>query len=87
MSNRNSTMYDSYTTSSVATDIIDNKYDLTVYEIKNFLFQEIMTYRFMNITYNRALGLFLDSENKIISNDNASIGWFLDKPDKSSIFS
>ena len=67
MSNRNSTMYDSYTTSSIATDIIDNKYDLTVYEIKNFLFQEIMTYRFMNITYNKALGLFLDSENKIIS--------------------
>ena len=36
MNNRNSTMYDSYITSSVATDIIDNKFDLFAYEIKNF---------------------------------------------------
>ena len=67
MNNRNSTMYNSFVTSSVATDIIDNKFDLILYEIKNFLFLEVMTYRFMNLTYNRLIGLFLNDKNKIIS--------------------
>ncbi len=67
MNNRNSTMYDSFTTSSVATDIIDNKFDLYLYEIKNFLFLEVMTYRFMNLGYNRIVSFFLDDANKIIS--------------------
>ena len=67
MNNRNSTMYDSYTTSSVATDVITNKFDLILYEIKNFLFLEVMTYRFMSLSYNRLISFLLDSENKIIS--------------------
>ena len=52
MSNRNSTMYDSYITSAVATDIIKSKFDLFMYELKNFLFLEVMTYRFF-LSYNR----------------------------------
>ena len=67
MSNRNSTMYDSYITSAVATDIINSKLDLFLYELKNFLFLEIMTYRFLSLSYNRAISLLLDEENKIIS--------------------
>mgnify|MGYP001319914701 FL=1 len=67
MSNRNSTMYDSYVTSAVATDIINSKFDLFLYELKNFLFLEIMTYRFLSLAYNRAISLFLDDKNKIIS--------------------
>ena len=47
-SNRNSIMYNSYITSSVATDIISNKFQLMLYEIKNFLFLEVMSYRFIN---------------------------------------
>ncbi len=67
MSNRNSTMYDSYTTSAVATDIINSKFDLFLYELKNFLFLEVMTYRFLSLTYNQAISFLLDDENKIIS--------------------
>jgi len=67
MNNRNSTMYDSYTTSAVSTDIINSKFDLFLYELKNFLFLEVMTYRFLSLSYNRAISLFLDDENKIIS--------------------
>ncbi len=67
MSNRNSTMYDSYITSAVATDIINSKFDLYLYELKNFLFLEIMTYRFLSLVYNRAVSLFLDDENRIVS--------------------
>ncbi len=67
MSNRNSTMYDSYITSAVATDIIDSKFDLFLYELKNFLFLEIMTYRFLSLAYNRTISLFLNEENKIVS--------------------
>ena len=65
--NRNSTMYDSYITSSVASDVIDNKIDLFFYEIKNFLYLEVMTYRFMNLMYNRIISYFLDDENRIVS--------------------
>ena len=71
MSNRNSTMYDSYITSAVASDIINTKLDLFLYELKNFLFLEIMTYRFLSLSYNRALSLLLDEENKIISPFNS----------------
>ena len=67
MNNRNSTMYDSYITSSVATDIIDNKFDLFAYEIKNFLYLEVMTYRFMNLAYNRIISYLIDDENQITS--------------------
>ena len=67
MNNRNSIMYNSYITSSVATDIIDNRFDLFLYELKNLLFLEIMTYRFMNLAYNRITSLLLDDKNKIIS--------------------
>ncbi len=67
MSNRNSTMYDSYITSAVATDIISDKFDMFLYELKNFLFLEVMTYRFLNLAYNRTISLLLDDTNKIIS--------------------
>ena len=67
LSNRNSTMYDSYITSAVATDIVNNKFDLFLYEVKNFLFLEIMTYRFLSLAYNRFVSLLLDDKNKIIS--------------------
>ena len=66
-SNRNSIMYNSYITSSVATDIISNKFQLMLYEIKNFLFLEVMSYRFINLAYNKSVSLLLDDENKIIS--------------------
>ena len=67
MSNRNSTMYDSFITSAIATDIVNNKFDLFLYELKNFLFLEVMTYRFLSLAYNRVVSLFLDDKNKIIS--------------------
>ena len=60
-------MYDSYITSAVVTDIVKNKFDLFLYELKNFLFLEVMTYRFLSLTYNRITSLLLDDKNKIIS--------------------
>ena len=67
MSNRNATMYDSFTTSAVASDVIKSKFELIVYKIKSFLFLELMSYRFLNLTYNRLISLFLKDENKIKS--------------------
>ena len=60
-------MYDSFITSAIATDIVNNKFDLFLYELKNFLFLEVMTYRFLSLAYNRVVSLFLDDKNKIIS--------------------
>ncbi len=67
MSNRNATMYDSFTTSAVTTDVINSKFELILYEIKSFLFLEVMSYRFLNLVYNRFISLSLSDENKIIS--------------------
>ena len=44
MNNRNSTMYDSYITSSVASDVIDNRIDLFFYEINLRLFFDNLRY-------------------------------------------
>ena len=60
-------MYDSYITSAAATDIVKNKFDLKLYEFKNFLFLEVMTYRFLSLAYNRTLSLLLDDKNKLLA--------------------
>lgn len=67
MSNRNSTMYDSFITSAVATDIVSNKFDLFLYELKNFLFLDVMTYRFLSLAYNRAISLLNYDKDRIIN--------------------
>ena len=66
MSNRSATMYDSYGNSSVTPDIIENKFDYFVYKTNRFLFSQIMTYRFSQLSYRRIVSKFYDQENKIV---------------------
>ncbi len=66
MSNRNAVMYDSYRNSSVSPDLIDNKLDYFIYKLNKFLFSEIMTYRFFELSYKRIAAIIYD-EGKIIS--------------------
>ena len=67
MSNRNSVMYDSYGSSSISPDVISSSFDFYYYKLKKFLFSEIMTYRFFDLTSKRIMSLFYSQENKILS--------------------
>ena len=66
MSNRNATMYDSYGNSSVAPDVIKNKFDYIIYRTNKFLLSKIMTYRFFELSYKRIVSKFYSHENKIV---------------------
>ena len=65
MANRNATMYDSYGSSSVAPDIISNNFEYYIYRINRYLFSNIMTYRFVDLSYRRIMSWFYNNENKI----------------------
>ena len=66
MANRNATMYDSYGSSSVTHDVILNEFDYYIYKINRYLFSNIMTYRFIDLSYRRVISWFYDDENKIV---------------------
>ena len=67
MSNRNSVMYDSYGNSSIAPNLISSKLDFYLYKLNKFLFSEVMTYRFLELSFKRIGSLILKDENKIVS--------------------
>ena len=67
MSNRNAVMYDSFGSSSVTPDVIENKFDYFVYRINKVLFSKVMTYRFFQLSYKRILSKFYSKENKIVN--------------------
>ena len=67
MMNRNATMYDSYGSSSLSPDVIEDNVDLNMYLIKNFLSYKIMTFRFIDKTFLRIISLFYNRENKIVN--------------------
>ena len=67
MMNRNATMYDSYGSSSLSPDVIEDNMDLNMYLIKNFLSYNIMTFRFIDKTFLRIISLFYNRENKIVN--------------------
>jgi len=65
LANRNATMYDSYGSSSVSPDVITNNFQYYIYKINRYLFSNIMTYRFVDLSYRRLISWFYDDENKI----------------------
>ena len=67
MSIVNATRYDSYTNSSIISDIIESKFQLYVYKINKFCFNNIMTYKFMGLAFSRIASRFVDNEEKIPS--------------------
>ena len=67
MSNANATRYDSYGNSSIISNIIESKFQLYVYKINKFCFNNIMTYRFFELAPRRILSWFIDTEEKIPS--------------------
>jgi len=66
MTNRNSTMYDSYGSSSVTPNIISNSSDFYIYKVNKYLFSKVMTYRFVDLSYRRVLSWLYKDESKIV---------------------
>jgi hypothetical protein len=67
MTNRNATMYDSYGSSSVAPEVIVNNFDYYIYKINKYLFSNIMTYRFIDLSHRRIISWFYSDQNKILN--------------------
>ena len=65
-------MYDSFGNSSVSPDVISSKFDYHLYNLKMFLFSEIMIYRFIELGGKRIISKIYDNENKIINPYSAS---------------
>jgi hypothetical protein len=67
MSNRNSVMYDSYGSSSISPNLISSELDFYLYKLNKFLFSKVLTYRFLELSFKRAISLVQNDENKIVS--------------------
>ena len=67
MSNRNAVMYDSYGNSSISPDLISSELDFYLYKLNKFLFSKVLTYRFLELSFKRAINLVQNDENKIVS--------------------
>ena len=73
MANRNATMYDSYGGGSKSPGIISNTQEYYAYRINQFLFLNIMTYRFIDLSYRRILFIISKDESKIPNPDDPSL--------------
>ncbi len=73
MANRNSTMYDSYGSSSKSPGIITNKKEFYLYKVNSFLFSNVMTYRFFDLVIKRITFITTSSKDKVINPDNPSL--------------
>ena len=73
MANRNSTMYDSYGSGSKTPGIIASKQQYYIYRINKFLFSNIMTYRFFDLSYRRVNFLISKDNTKIPNPDNPDL--------------
>lgn len=75
MTNRNSTMYDSYSSSSISPNIIQTKKDYFFFRLNKYLFSKSMTYRFIDLSYKKffAVAVLDDEGDKIIPPYNTNI--------------
>ena len=70
LSNHNSAHYDSYAKGHKKPNIIDNELSYKLFKINNFLFSNLMTYRFLDLSYKRLIWFFSKNKNELIRNPN-----------------
>ena len=67
MTNRNSTMYDSYGSGSISPGIISSKLDYYIYRLNRFLFTNLMTFRFLDLSIKRIKFISSNNTSKIVN--------------------
>ena len=73
MANRNSTMYDSYGRGSVSPGIISTKKKYYLYKANKFMFSNIMTYRFIDLSLKKVIYLTSHNNTKIVNPRDSSL--------------
>jgi hypothetical protein len=68
LSNHNSAHYDSFVKNTKRTNIIKNKFDYFIFKSNLFSFNNIMSYRFFNLSTKRLSGILFDNKKKLIKN-------------------
>ena len=83
MANRNATMYDSYGSGSKSPGIISSKKDYFIYRLNRFLFTNLMTFRFLDLSMKRIIFISSKDASKIVNPTNEgllhSINYFKEK--------
>ena len=73
MANRNATMYDSYGSGSKSPGIISSKKDYFIYRLNRFLFTNLMTFRFLDLSMKRIIFISSKDASKIVNPTNESL--------------
>ena len=73
MANRNSTMYDSYGSGSKSPGIITSKSDYLIYRANKFLYSNLMTFRFLDLSTKRMIFIMAKDSSKIVNPANESL--------------
>ena len=73
MANRNATMYDSYGSGSKSPGIISSKKDYFIYMMNRFLFSNLMTFRFLDLSMKRIMFISSKDTSKIVNPTNESL--------------
>ena len=73
MANRNATMYDSYGSGSKSPGIISSKRDYYIFKLNRFLFTNIMTFRFLDLSMKRIMFISFKDTSKIVNPNNESL--------------
>ena len=73
MANRNATMYDSYGSGSKSPGIISSKKDYFIYKLNRFLFTNLMTFRFLDLSIKRIIFISSKDTSKIVNPNNESL--------------
>lgn len=73
MTNRNSTMYDSYGSGSISPGIISSKLDYYIYRLNRFLFTNLMTFRFLDLSIKRIKFISSNNTSKIVNPKDESL--------------
>ena len=70
LSNHNSAHYDSLAKKSKRPNIIKNKFDYSVFRLNNFFYNNLMTYRFINLGSKRLNWILFNKKENLIKNPN-----------------
>jgi hypothetical protein len=70
LTNHNSAHYDSFTKSTKRTNILKSRFDYLIFKSNNFLFNNIMSYRFTSLSAKRLSWMLFRKKEKLIKNPN-----------------
>ena len=70
LSNHNSAHYDSFAKGHKKPNLLENELNYKIFRIHNFMFSNLMTYRFFDLSYKRVTWIFSSNKKGLLRNPN-----------------